>query len=421
MPTVGGNSMSAVQRLIAGAILNVEVRVTAVTTIPFVASSVSTTPECEGGDHTDSLAGLNLRSIGAAQRFVISSDSSHHSGTNIAEAEVDSFARPSVPVITTAIVATLTADPAVVVKENVVKPSLFFADSTSAGGTDPAMGGFTDLTNSDFLVGGIRAVINPDSDLQKVYVPQWNFFASIREMKHDQLFVEFNVGAARQMSLSAEVRMGAEYNIKEKRRLKSVVDVKDILLKAQDEEIRNLKAQLLLKEAEATEAIRLREEASKFEATKKSLQDEVRALKETNAILDKEKSELGVKVADLAASVKVHELETSSAGFQEKVAAYEDCMSQLEEFQDERMKVVNEKFDKLWLLTHGVELAIAKCLNSPEYLSALGAAIGKSIEKGMQDGLAAGITHGQEGRVFADVVAHNPSAEADYVAALLSM
>ncbi|GJR61934.1 hypothetical protein Tco_1504096 [Tanacetum coccineum] len=35
-----------------------------------------------------------------------------------------------------------------------------------------------------------------------------------------------------------------------------------------------------------------------------------------------------------------------------------------------------------------------------------------------QDGLAAGITHGQEGRVFADVVAHNPSAEADYVAAL---
>ncbi|GKG53175.1 hypothetical protein Tco_0552443, partial [Tanacetum coccineum] len=29
-------------------------------------------------------------------RFVISSDSSHHSGANIGEAEVDSFARPSV-------------------------------------------------------------------------------------------------------------------------------------------------------------------------------------------------------------------------------------------------------------------------------------------------------------------------------------
>ncbi|GKF43268.1 hypothetical protein Tco_0129820, partial [Tanacetum coccineum] len=50
------------------------------------------------------------------------------------------------------------------------------------------------------------------------------FFASIRGMEHDQLFTEFNVGAARQISLSAEVRMRAEYNIREKRRLKSVAD-----------------------------------------------------------------------------------------------------------------------------------------------------------------------------------------------------
>ncbi|GJR73243.1 reverse transcriptase domain-containing protein [Tanacetum coccineum] len=71
-----------------------------------------------------------------------------------------------------------------------------------------------------------------------------------------------------------------------------------------------------------------------------------------------------------------------------------------------------------WLLTHGLKLAIAKCLNSPEYLSALGAAIGKAIEKGMQDGLAAGITHGKEDRVLADVAAYNPSSEVDYVSAL---
>nr|GEX36705.1 nonaspanin [Tanacetum cinerariifolium] len=65
-----------------------------------------------------------------------------------------------------------------------------------------------------------------------------------------------------------------------------------------------------------------------------------------------------------------------------------------------------------------MELAIAKCLNSSEYLSALGAAIGKAIEKGMQDGLAAGITHGKEGRVLADVATYNPSAKVDYVSAL---
>ncbi|GKD52473.1 hypothetical protein Tco_1281449, partial [Tanacetum coccineum] len=47
-----------------------------------------------------------------------------------------------------------------------------------------------------------------------------------------------------------------------------------------------------------------------------------------------------------------------------------------------------------WLLTHSMELAIAKCLNSSEYLSALRAVIGKAIEKGMQDGLSAKITYG---------------------------
>nr|GEW54459.1 hypothetical protein [Tanacetum cinerariifolium] len=71
-----------------------------------------------------------------------------------------------------------------------------------------------------------------------------------------------------------------------------------------------------------------------------------------------------------------------------------------------------------WILTYNMEIVIAKCLNSSEYLSALGAAIGKAIEKGMQDGLATRITHGKEGKVLADVAAYNPSAEVDYVFAL---
>ncbi|GJU99668.1 hypothetical protein Tco_1328939 [Tanacetum coccineum] len=348
-------------------------------------------------------------------------------------------------------------------------------------GADHTVGSFSDLTGSNFIVDGICTVISPDADLQKVYVPQWSvtngsrlddgrtcremvdefappkFFASIRGMEHDQLFTEFNVGAARQMSLSAEVRMRAEYNIRERRRLSSVVEEKSSLLKARVEEIENLKAQLLVKEAKAAEAIRLHAEASKFVVVEKSLRDEVQVLKEQNATLEQERTDLGVKVADLAASVKVreqevadldaqvHELETSSAGLQDKVAAYENFIDQLEKFQDEKMGEVNEKFDKLcadfvemalhleekfyphllttifgrrWLLTHGIELAIAKCLNSTEYMSVLGAAIGKAVEKGMQEGLSAGITHSAEGRKLTDVAAYNPSAEADYLSAL---
>ncbi|GJY90030.1 reverse transcriptase domain-containing protein, partial [Tanacetum coccineum] len=282
-------------------------------------------------------------------------------------------------------------------KEAPAKPSLFAAGSSSAGGTDPAPGGFSDVSGSDFLVGGIRTVVDPEFDLQKVYVPQWSvtngsclddgrvcremldefappkFFASIRGMEHDQLFTEFNVGTARQISLSAEVRMRAEYNIKEKRRLKAVVEEKDMLLKTKGEEIDSLSAQLLLKEAEAAEAIHLRAEASRFGVVEKSLRDEVKYLRERNAALEEEKGVLNVKVADLTATVKVREqeaadsdalvtavklqndsladqvyaMEASSAGLQEKVTAYEKFVDQLEKFQDDKIKEVNDKLEKL--------------------------------------------------------------------------
>ncbi|GJX32865.1 hypothetical protein Tco_0242720 [Tanacetum coccineum] len=392
------------------------------------------------------MVGANLRTIIAPPRFVISSDSSHHSGANIAEAEVDSFARPSVSLITMATTVTSAADPTTTTKERFVKPSIFGGGSSS--GAEHTIGGFSDLTGSDFIVGDDGLTCR---EMVDEFAPS-KFFASIRGMEHDQLFTEFNVGVARQMSLSAEVKMHAEFNIREKRRLCSVVEEKDSLMKARDEEIKSLKAQLLVKETEAAEAIHLHAEASKFEVVEKSLQDEIKSLKECNTALEKENDVLDVKVADLAATMKndrladqVRELETSSAGLQEKVAVYENCISQLKKFQDEQMAVVHEKFNKLdanfietclhleerfyphllttiaghrWLLTYGMKLAVFKCLNSLEYLSALGTAISKAIEKGMQDGLAAGITHGQEGRVLTDVAAFNPSAEDDFTSAL---
>ncbi|GJU95074.1 hypothetical protein Tco_1319830 [Tanacetum coccineum] len=235
------------------------------------------------------------------------------------------------------------------------------------------------------------------------------FFVSVRGMEHDQLFTEFNVGAARQMCLSAEVRMCAEYNVKEKRRLKFKVEEQNELLK--------------------------------------SLRDETSALKERNAILEKEWNALDVKVTDLEALAVSKECElTNLNALVTSVKSQNDNLAdRVHELEDDQMNIVNNKFDKLytdfvemdlhleenfyprllttifghrWLLTQGMELAITKCLNSPEYLSALGAAIGKAIEKGMHDGLSAGITHGKEGRVLTDVAAHNPSAEVDYITTL---
>nr|GEW00750.1 hypothetical protein [Tanacetum cinerariifolium] len=138
--SIGGKSWSALQRLLVGAVLNVEVGVATIPTLPFVTASISTTPEREGGDHTDSMADFNLRTIGATRRFVIFSDSSHHSSTNVAEAEVDSLVRSFVPIMTTVSTITSTVDPTSVAKEKLVEPFLFGACSSSAGETDPVTG-----------------------------------------------------------------------------------------------------------------------------------------------------------------------------------------------------------------------------------------------------------------------------------------
>ncbi|GJS00379.1 hypothetical protein Tco_0316887 [Tanacetum coccineum] len=169
-PSIVGKSKSVLQRLLAGVVLNPEVGIATLPTLPFVTSSVFATPEQEGEDQTDSVAGANLRTITAPQRFVISSDSSHHSGANVAEAEVDSIVRSSAPAIATITTVTATVDAATVAKEASIKPSLFGAGLFSAGGTDPAPGGFSDVYSSEFLIGGIRTVVDPDFNLQKVYV-----------------------------------------------------------------------------------------------------------------------------------------------------------------------------------------------------------------------------------------------------------
>nr|GEV57353.1 transposase (putative), gypsy type [Tanacetum cinerariifolium] len=372
--STAGKSMSAVQSLFTGAVLNAEARGEPIPTLPFVTSSVSATSERED------------------------------------KSEVDSIVRSSALTIATVTTVTASTDADATTNRAHVAPSLFGVGSSST-----------------------------------VYVPQWSatngfglddsriyremldefappkFFASVRGMDHNQLFTEFNVGAARHISLNAKVRMRAEYNIREKMMLRTIVD----------------------EQAELLKAIRLRAEVFKYEAAEKSLRGEVEVREQEVADLDAQVT--AVKLQNDNLVDQVHKLEISSVGLQEKVTAYEDFIGQLEKFQDKKMEEVNKKFDKLcadfvdmalhleeklyphllttisgrrWLLTHGMELVVVKGLNSTKYLSAIGAVISKVVEKGMQEGISAEITYGVEGRKLADVTVHNPSAEADYLSAL---
>ncbi|GJW42761.1 hypothetical protein Tco_0071560 [Tanacetum coccineum] len=63
-----------------------------------------------------------------------------------------------------------------------------------------------------------------------------------------------------------------------------------------------------------------------------------------------------------------------------------------------------------WLLTHGIQLALLKCLKSPEYQGTLGHAMGRAIDFGMQEGLEAGHKHRIAGRSLFAVDAYNPEA-----------
>ncbi|GKC04870.1 hypothetical protein Tco_0996480, partial [Tanacetum coccineum] len=87
----GGKSPSVIRKLLASSILNAEVGVAAIPTLPFVTSSVSAMLEKDGDDFTNVITGPNLRTIGPSIRFVISPDSSHHSSTKATEAEVESI------------------------------------------------------------------------------------------------------------------------------------------------------------------------------------------------------------------------------------------------------------------------------------------------------------------------------------------
>ncbi|GKD39600.1 hypothetical protein Tco_1259807, partial [Tanacetum coccineum] len=132
---VAGKSMPAIQRLLVGAVQNAEVRGKPIPSLPFMTSYVSATPERENEDHTDSKAGTNLQTFSPPPRFVISSDSSHRSSANVAEAEVDYVVKYSSPV-----------DAATATKEAPTKPSMFGTGSSSVGGTDPTSGGFSDVS-----------------------------------------------------------------------------------------------------------------------------------------------------------------------------------------------------------------------------------------------------------------------------------
>nr|GEU37722.1 hypothetical protein [Tanacetum cinerariifolium] len=422
---IGGKSPSILKELLASSMLNVEAGVQAVATLPLVTSSASVTLEHESSVPTNSIDGINLHTIGASERFIISSDSSHNFSTNAFGAEADSIIRSAIipPVMTEAMLTSHAVNaPSVLVPESGTKvPSpvhaSMFHDSDSTETIKADIAGPSYSTKEDLSMGSHEL--------------NFETLHQIRKIDYHHLFTEFNVGTARQACLNVEVRMRTEYYLSKRKRLESECEKQANLLKVRDKEVENLKARLLLKETEAAEAAHFRVQVAGAEATKKMHVDEIDALKQRNVLKD--------------LNVVVSSLRSQKDSLADQVSGYEQLKEQIKEFQDAQMNIVNDKVAMLdaglleialhleekfyprllttrssrrWLLTYGLKLAVVKCLNSQEYLSALGAAISRAIKKGMQDGLSAGIDHEKEGRSLANIVTYNPAMEVDYNSAL---
>ncbi|GKD46611.1 hypothetical protein Tco_1271256, partial [Tanacetum coccineum] len=319
---------------------------------PIITSSVSATPEHESGVPADSITGLNIRTIGASERFVISSDSSYHSSTNASGAEADSIVRSDVvpSVMTEAVVTSHVVNvPSISETGTKVTASVhasMFHDSNSTETMKAETVGPSYSAKQDLSMGSRE--LNSETLHQ------------ISEMDYHHLFTEFNVGNARQACLNAEVRMRTEYCLSERKRLESECEKQAGLLKAEDDEVESFKAQLLLKETEAAEATSLRVQVAATEAMDKMHVDEIDALKRKNVVLENEKESPDRKVAELQSSVstkdielkdlnvvvsslrsqkdnlvdQVHALETTCSGLRDQVSKYERLKEQIEDFQD---------------------------------------------------------------------------------------
>nr|GEX91594.1 hypothetical protein [Tanacetum cinerariifolium] len=355
--STAGKTLAALQDLLDKSTLAAEIGVTTATTVPFVTSSVTPTPEHEGGEYTDSVSAANFRTKHSAGRSVV----------------------PGPIVLTTAVATTFIPGTSVPQPKEVNEPMRvsIFADSTSAGNIGPDVAKPSQPAGNDISSESFYVSLDMDSEtLHQTYVLKW-------DVLNESALDEPNVYRSLVDPLAPPVFFSQLSAMEGKKRLEGKCGMQAILLKEMDTEIAGLKAQLSLKEAEAVEAIRLQSRIADIEASHAILTGELKSLKKRNAALE---------------SATVSELETTCSRLRDKVAGCKLFKEQVEVVHDEQVKELSDR-----------------CLQSSEYLVALGGALGRAIDKGMQDGLKAGVDYGRSGIGLDVIAAYDPSAEANFV------
>ncbi|GJU83516.1 hypothetical protein Tco_1285881 [Tanacetum coccineum] len=287
-------------------------------------------------------------------------------------------------------------------------------------------------------------------EAKRWYVPRWNitndsllvdgfscrtlvdrvapgFFSTLRSMDYEQLYTEFNVGAARQICLESEVRSRTEHELELKEKLKGRYDACGRLLEEKDLEILRLKS-LLAEEAgraeraETAEVVRFHDQVSVLTAEVSALKITI-AQKDTDIfLLDSRATHLKSALDDSqAACAKAGSLITSLTSDRDKLSSevlYNHVAELEAHVMDNSGRLEGELYPaylttlarRRWFFTHGIQLVVLKCFKSPEYQGILGHALGRALDFGMQEGLEAGHEHGVARTPLSAVEAYKPEA-----------
>ncbi|GJX46607.1 hypothetical protein Tco_0271797 [Tanacetum coccineum] len=284
------------------------------------------------------------------------------------------------------------------------------------------------VTPTSDVFGSSQLETSEGSDDSFYELPALNSAKAKRCMDYEQLYTEFNVGAARQICLESEVRSRVEHELDLKEKLKGKYDARGRLLEEKDLEILRLKS-LLVEEAEKAERA---EKAETAEVVR--LRGQVSALTGESALDDSKAAcaEAGSLITSLTSerdrlTSEVSTLHTAFQDFKEKAEAQQEEQAQVlynrvAELEAHVMDVsgrlegefypayLTTLAGRRWFLTHGIQLAVLKCFKSPEYQGILGHALGRAMDFGMQEGLEAGYEHGVAGTPLSAVEAYNPEA-----------
>nr|GEV56487.1 hypothetical protein [Tanacetum cinerariifolium] len=407
LPNTSGKSLAALRGMILKGF-----SIPSGVTEPLIAASLA--PISDVGP-LESMPGPNLRTRPPHVRYVVSSDGSHHSGSY---SEATSFVRSlatDAPVVTLVVTTTVVADIAAFPDSkarDASKDHENIGDSAFAGGANTNAASISKLNKPFTSSDSFYASQCLDTEtMHRIYVPKWKvtndsiledpyvcrdltdrlappaLFAQLRTMDYDQLYFDFNVGAARHVCLGAEVKIRTEHILERKGELEDKCTT--VLLSERDAKITHLKSLLSLKEFEAAEAIRLCSKLTTVETANAAKDSELRDLKDKNF-----KSSLE--------------------------SAFELFNVRLKATHDEQAKVLGTRFTEL----DAQLLEMAAHLDEefyPCFLTAISGqrtAIGCAVNKGIQDGLRAVIDHGKAGRDLSIVEGYDPFAKVKYIEVL---